>query len=323
VWLVILLTFGMVSISSSTYAQQSANIPRVGWLSLSSTVAPWAIEAFQVGLRELGYVEGQNIAIDFRLADGKQELLPELAADLVRLPVNMMLASSTPAARAAKQATSTIPVIIVAVGDPVGTGLVSSLARPGGNITGLATLIPELSAKRLELLKETFPNISRVAVLYNPANPAKERDWHETLGAARALGMELLPFEVRKADDFEGAFAAIAGSGADALITFVDPVTIRHSQQIVSFAAAHSLPAMYGLEDFVGDGGLMAYGISFPDLYRRAAVFVDKILKGAKPADLPVEQPMRLELVINLKTARSLGLKIPQTVLFKADRVLQ
>jgi putative ABC transport system substrate-binding protein len=320
---IVMLIFVIGTGSILAYAQQPPHIPRIGWLSLSATVAPWALDAFRAGLRQHGYEEGHNIAIEFRLAAGKPNVLSALAADLVQLPVDIILASATPAAYAAKQATSTIPIIIVAVGDPVGTGLVSSLAKPGGNITGLATLIPELSAKRLELLKEAFPHISRVAVLYNPSNPAKERDWQETMEAARALRVELSPVEVRKADEFEGAFAAIADSGADALITFVDPLTIRHRQQIVAFAAGKALPAMYGLDDFVEDGGLMAYGINFPDLYRRAAVFVDKILKGAKPAELPVEQPMRLELVINLKTARSLGFKIPQTVLFRADRILQ
>lgn len=323
VHVIVVLVLGIGAKSIPVHALQPAKIPRIGWLSLSGAVAPWALDAFRAGLRDHGYDEGHNIAIEFRLAAGKSELLSTLATDLVRLPVDIILASATPASLAAKQATSTIPIIIVAVGDPVGTGLVSSLAKPGGNITGLATLIPELSAKRLELLKETFPHVSRVAVLYNPSNPAKERDWEETMEAARPLGVELLPVEVRTADEFEGAFATIVSSGAEALVTFVDPLTIRHRQQIVAFATAKALPAMYGLDDFVEAGGLMAYGISFPALYRRAAVFVDKILKGAKPADLPVEQPMRLELVINLKTARDLGFKIPQSVLFRADRILQ
>jgi putative ABC transport system substrate-binding protein len=233
------------------------------------------------------------------------------------------VASATPAASAAKQATSTIPIVMVAVGDPVATGLVASLSRPGGNITGLATLIPELSAKRLELLKETFPHISRVGVLFNPANPAKEVDWRETETAARALGVQLHPVEVQSSGQFETAFEEISKEGVDALITLVDPLMIAQRKRIVDFAVDRRLPAMYGLQEFAEVGGLMAYGISFPDLYRRAAVFVDKILRGAKPADLPVEQPMRFELVINLKTAKALDLNIPHAVLFRADRVIQ
>jgi putative ABC transport system substrate-binding protein len=281
------------------------------------------LEAARQGLRELGYVEGETIALEVRWAEGRYEQMPELVADLVRLKVNVIVVGGTPAALAAKKATQTIPVVMVGPGDPVESGLVGSLARPGGNLTGLSLLTPEISGKRLQLLKEVVPKVSRIAVLRNPSHPIHAVLWQETQSAARKLGMQLQALEVRGPEDFDETFRAATRGRAGALLAFDDGLTLGYRTWIVALAAKARLPAIYGFREFPDVGGLMSYGANFPELFRRAATFVDKILKGAKPADLPVEQPTRFELVINLKTAKALKLTIPQSVLIRADQVIQ
>jgi putative ABC transport system substrate-binding protein len=309
----------------ATDAQPPAKVPRVGILWFGSPAAgpsPY-LDAFRQGLRELGYVQGRNITIESRSSTRQLELLPDLAANMVLSKVDCIVAAGDPAITAVKRATSTIPIVMVASADPVGSGFAASLARPGGNLTGLSTLSPELSGKRLALLREALPEVSRVAVLWNPADPAKAFELRETQVAARALGVPLQTLEVRGPDEFESAFAAMTGEGAEALITLGDPLTVTYRIQIVDLAAKSRLPAMYDLREFVEAGGLMAYGPSLPGLFRRAAAYVDKILKGAKPGDLPVEQPTQFELIINLKTAKALALTIPPAFLFQADHVIQ
>jgi len=268
-------------------------------------------------------VEGQNFAIEERWAEGRAERLPDLAADLVRLKVDVIVTGSTPGARAAKQATTKIPIIAVVVGDPVGTGLVASLARPGGNLTGLSDITVDLSAKRLELLKEVAPTASRVAVLWNPTHPTNPLQLRETQVAAQALGLTLQPVVVGSSDELERAFAAMMRERASALLVLAETLTLLHRRRLADLAAKNRLPAMYPFREQAEAGGLMSYGPSIPDMYRRAAVYVDKILKGAKPADLPVEQPTRFELVINLKTAKALRLTIPPSVLIRAEEVIR
>jgi putative ABC transport system substrate-binding protein len=305
-------------------AQQPAKVPRVGYLfSFTAAEGRHLWEACRQGLRELGYVEGQNILLEPRWAEGRHERLPDLVADLVRLKVDVLVAAATPASLAAKAATSSIPVVLVAVADPVRSGLVASMARPGGNFTGLSLLTRELSGKRLELLKESVPKLSRVAALLNPDNHANAIVLEETQVAARQLGTQLHPLEVRDPGQLEAAFEAATRARAGALLVFDDPVLWSYRARIVALAAKRRLPAMYGYREFVDAGGLMSYGPNRPDHYRRTAFYVDKILKGAKPADLPVEQPMRFELAINLKTAKTLGLTIPRSVLTLADQVIQ
>jgi len=306
-------------------AQQPAKVPRIGYLSpLSPSSDSTRIEAFRQGLRDFGYVEGQNIAIEYRYAEGKFNRLPDLAAELVRFKVDVIVVASTPGILAAKNATSTIPIVMALSADPVPTGLVSSLARPGGNITGLSLLSGELSGKRLELLKEVVPNLSRVAVLWDPVNPATLLQLRETEAAAQVLGVQLQPLEVRGPNpDFERAFQDTAGGQAGALITLDDLLILIHRRKIVDFAAKKRLPAMYGFRELPDAGGLMSYTANRSHLFRRAATYVDKLLKGAKPADLPVEQPTRFEFVINMKTAKALGLTIPPSILIRADQVIQ
>jgi len=302
-------------------AQQPGKTARVGFLSFVTT--PFLDEAFRHGLRELGYVEGKNITIEYRSAEGKDERLPGLAAELVRLKVDVILAASPPATEAAKQATSTIPIVFTVSGDPVAEGLVASLARPGGNLTGLATLGPELVGKQLELLKAVVPKISRVAVLQNPGNQAHPRSFRQLEDAARALGLQLQILEARTPSEIEAAFAAMSSQRAGGVLVLRDAVFRTQRAQIAALAAKSRLPAVYGLREHAEAGGLMAYGASVPLLFRSAAAYVDKILKGAKPADLPVEQPTKFELVINLKTAKALGLTIPPSLLGQADQVIQ
>jgi putative ABC transport system substrate-binding protein len=266
-------------------------------------------------------VEGRTIAIEYRWAEGKPERIPDLTADLVRLKVDVIVTAGEPGTPAAKQATSTIPIVFAAHADPVGAGLVASLARPGGNITGLSSMTAELGEKRLELLKEAFPKLSRVAVLRDPRQPLMDLRLTET--AARALGLRLQVLEVRDINDLEAALAAAKQGRAGALMNLQSTFLFAHRARIVEAVAKARLPAMYHHREFVAVGGLMAYSPNFSDMYRRAAVYVDKIIKGAKPADLPVEQPTRFELVINVKTAKGLGLTIPQSVLVRADRVIQ
>jgi putative ABC transport system substrate-binding protein len=304
---------------------RSSKIARIGFLD-GGWPAPeflHLVEAFRQGLRQFGYREGQNIAIEYRWAEGRYERLPDLAAELVRLKVDVIVAGIAQAARAARQATPRTPIVMVAVVDPVGFGLVKGLARPGENITGLSNLSPELAAKHLELLKETVPRISRVAVLWNAANPIEVRLWRARQAAARALGLTLIPVEVRSPQDFPAALSVMASARPEALHLLGDPLILGHRSQIVEFAARKRLPIVSDVDEFTEAGGLMSYGVHLPDLFRTSARFVDRILKGEKPGDLPVEQPTRFVLTINLKTARALGLSIPPSVLVLADRVIE
>jgi putative ABC transport system substrate-binding protein len=296
---------------------------RIGVLRTQSRDAlDSAAEGLHQGLRELGYVDGQNIRFEYRWAGGRPDRLPALAAELVRLNVDVIVTGGEQAILAVKQATSTIPIVMGASNDPVGAALVASLARPGGNVTGMTLLSPELSQKRLELLKEVAPRASHVAVLYNSAFPGTALDLKQTRDAARALGLTLHDIEVQRPREFEAAFAT-ARERADALIPLADPFFTAHHARIVDLARRHRLPGVYNWKEYVAAGGLMSYGPSLRELYRRAAVHVDKILKGATPGDLPVEQPTTFELVINLTTARSFGLTIPQSLVIRADQVMR
>jgi putative tryptophan/tyrosine transport system substrate-binding protein len=322
--LLVTIILGLLAAPLAADAQPAGKVPRIGVLSAGSPPATVPrFEPFIQGLRELGYVEGQTIALEYRFADGQHERLPALAAELIDLNVEVLVTSGTPAAVAAKHATSLIPIIIAIAADPVGEGLVASLARPGGNVTGMANLDTELSGKRLEILKAVVPGLSRVAILWNPANPAHRPALGESEGAARALGVQLQPVEVRAPDEFTSAFAALRSERASALMLLADSMFGSHRAQVVDLAAKSRLPSMFWVKDFVAAGGLLSYGASYPDLLRRAATYVDKILKGAKPADLPMEQPTKFELVINLKTAQALGLTLPPTLLFQADEVIR
>jgi ABC-type uncharacterized transport system substrate-binding protein len=303
-------------------AQQAGKLYTIGLLSAG--LAPADVSSpFPDALRELGWIEGKNVAFEHRYAENRLERLPGFAAELVRQNVDVIVAFGTLAPLAAKHATRTIPIVMTAAGDPVGSGLVLSLARPGGNVTGMSLMAPDLGGKRLELLKEVLPRIARVAVLWNAANPYPALVFKETQAAGRTLGIEVQSLEVRGPDDFDGAFEAVRRSRPDALITVEDPLTGSHRKLIADFAAGHQLPALHGLREYVAAGGLMSYGAHLPDLHRRAAGYVDKILKGAKPADLPVQQPTKFELVLNLKTAKALGLKISPSLLARADEVIE
>ena len=324
---VCLVTLALTTLAAplGAEAQRAEKVYRIGYLGPGSgSTLPAALDAFRRQLRQLGYVEGQNLAIEYRWAADKDDQLPQLAVELVRLKVDVIVVEGhTPAIQAVKKATSTIPIVMGVSGDPVRTGLVESLARPGGNVTGLSIMTPELAPKRLELLKEAVPKLARVAVLWNAANPIKLLDWQETQAAAKKLGLKLQSLEVRGSTDFDGAFDYATRDRADALVVFPDGLINSHRRQILDFAATRRLPGMYPYREFVGEGGFMSYAPSYTDLFRRAAVYVDRILKGAKPADLPVEQPEKFEFVINLKAAKSLGLTIPPSVLLRADQVLE
>jgi putative tryptophan/tyrosine transport system substrate-binding protein len=313
---VVLLALGVIA-----QAQQPKKVPRIGILSPLSSSADDLLDAFRQGLRELGYVEGRNIVIEYRSAEGRNDRLPELAAELVRLKVDVLVTTGPAAVGAGKQATSTIPIVMGAVGDAVDFGFVASLARPGGNITGMSWLGPELNAKRLELLKEVFPKVVRVAVLWDPATP--KTYVRATEVAARSLGINLRVLEVAKSNEFDHAFATLTGDGAGALEVMPSTMFASQMRQLVDLAAKSRLPAIFPDERYAQAGGLLSYGPSFPEMYRRAATYVDKILKGAKPGDLPVEQPMRFEFIINLKAAKQIGLTIPPNVLARADRVIK
>jgi putative tryptophan/tyrosine transport system substrate-binding protein len=304
-------------------AQPPTHVHRIGWLVGTTLRRDRNVEAFLEGMRTLGYVEGQNLVIEYREAEGQYERFPALAAELVRLPVDVLLAVTTPAALAAKDATTTIPIVMMGVGDPVGIGLVASLARPGGNVTGLTSLQSELVGKELEFLKEVLPTVSRVAVLRNPANPAAALAAPGAEAAAQRLGVQLHLVEARGPEAFDRAFAAMTQAHAGALLVMGDRLFVEHRRRLAELAVMSHLPTMHNIRPFVEAGGLMAYGPSTRDLRRRAAVYVDKILKGAKPADLPVEQPTKYELIINLKTAEALGLTIPPSVLFQATEILR
>ncbi len=311
------LTVGLLAAPLAVEAQPSTTIPRIGLLA---DATPW--EFLRLELHDLGYVEGKSIALEERSSQGRDERFPDLASDLVRLNANIIVTWGTPATLAAKRATATIPIVMASAGDPVRSGLVSSLAHPGGNVTGLTVLGPGLAAKRLELLKDAVPNMSRVAFLWNPANPDQKSSFDEVQAASRALGVTLHSVEARTREELEQALAAMKQSRPSALLMTADGVHQRYIGRIVSFTLETRLPVMYQLKEAVDRGGLMSYGASLPDLGRRAAHYVDKILKGAKPADLPVEQPTKFELVINLKTAKALGLTIPQSLLLRADEVI-
>ena len=305
-------------------AQQTAKVFRIGLLGNISLAEPegarlWG--AFIQGLRDLGYVEGQNITIELRSSEGKYERLPDLAAELVRLKVDVIVVPADQNALAAEHVTRAIPIVMI--GNPVGSGLVASLARPGGNITGLSILAPEIVGKQLELLKELIPRVSSVTILWNPTNPGHSRALEEARIAARSLGIKLQISGARGPDEFEGAFAAMTRERVGAVLVLLDGMFLLHQSRIIDLAAKSRLPAMYSRRSDVTGGGLMAYAPSLPDIFRRAATYVDKILKGAKPDDLPIEQPTKFEFVINLKTAKALGLAIPQSVLLRADEVIQ
>jgi putative ABC transport system substrate-binding protein len=309
--------------SEAAEAQQAARILRIGILIAGSASFYSArVEAFRRRLRELGYVEGKNIVIEYRYTEGKQEQLPDLAAELVSLKVDVIVTTG-PGILAAKKASPTMPIVFAAFGDPVGGGIVSSLARPGGNITGLSLMTPDLDGKRLELLKEAFPKVARVAFLWFPGPPRGNQPLIDMEAAAKALRLKLLSLEVRSLDDFESAFARAKREGAQALITFPHPLITTQQRQVLDFAAKNRLPAMYPSSENVEAGGLMSYGPNGADLWRRAADFVDKILKGTKPAEIPVEQPMRFEFIINLIAAKQIGVTIPPNVLVRATRVIR
>lgn len=309
----------------SAEAQQAAKIPRIGFLSSTSAyTGARNFEAFREGLRELGYVDGKNISIEYRWAEGKLERLSDLAAALVSLKVDLIVVASGQAATAAKQATTTIPIVMAVSGDLVAMGLINSLARPGGNITGMTVYSPEVSGKRLELLKEAFPKVRKVAVLGDPTTSLHQLDWQELKAASRPLGIELQSLEIRSPNpDFKGAFAAASKGNADGFLTLSPPLMAFHQKEIVVLVATSRLPAIFHNVDFVDSGGLMSYGPNLADSFKRAATFVDKILKGKKPADLPVEQPKKFDFIINLKAAKQIGLTIPPNVLARADRVIR
>ena len=305
-------------------AQQAGRTVTIGYLGNSSpALESNLVEAFREGLRQLGYVEGRNLIIKFAWAEGQQEHHPALARDLVRLTPDVILTAGTPATLAAKQATQSIPIVTAIAGDAVATGLVASLAKPGGNVTGLSTLAPELDGKRLELLKEAVPKLSRVAVLRNPANPFTTIAWKAMQPAAEALGVKLQPVEASSPDNLDRALATIKAAHPDGLVLIVDRFLAAYRAAIVGFVVKHRLPGMFPYPEFAQEGGLMSYGPDYADLFRRTATYIDKILKGAKPGDLPIEQPTKFELVINLRTAKALGLPIAQSLLVRAEEVIR
>jgi putative ABC transport system substrate-binding protein len=318
---VLALSAMLFALSFFAEAQQPAKAFRIGYLSGSNFDA--REEAFRQGLRDLGYIEGQNIVIEWRFAKGEEDRLAALAGELAHLKVDVIVTDGTRVTRAAKNAAQSIPIVMASDGDPVGTGHVVSLARPGGNITGLTNIHPGLSGKRLEVLKETLPGMSRVGVIWNSQNPQSLAGFKETQSAAGALGVQVESQEVRDRADFERVFQAFVKSRARAVTVLSDSVMFSHRRPLVELAAKHKLPTMHTQSGWVETGGLMSYGTHFPNSWRRAATYVDKILKGAKPADLPVEQPTKFEFVVNLKTAKQIGLKIPPNVLARADRVIR
>ena len=319
----ILIAVMLLAVAVVAEAQQSKKVPRIGWLAVNTATLPERYEAFRRGLRELGYIEGQNIVIERRDAEGNVQRLPDAAAELVRLKVDVIVTTGTTGALAAKQATSTVPIVITTGGDPVASGLIASLARPGGNITGLTNIASDLAGKRLELLKETVPKLTRVGVLWNPADPGGTSSLKETEAVAPALGMQVQSLGVRSPKDFETAFKAATGGRTHALIILQTALINAQRTRIVELATKNRLPTMFGEGTHVESGGLMSYAPNSADLFRRAATYVDKMLKGAKPADLPVEQPTKFEFIINLKAAKQIGLTIPPNVLARADKVIK
>jgi len=323
--LAIVLAIVLLAAPVAAEAQQAGKLVRIGFLSLHISAGdPSPLrDAFLAGLRNAGWIAGRNATIEYRHAAGDPARLSKLAHDLVALKVDVIVAAGTQAIQAARQATTTIPIVMAISSDPLGSGLVASLARPGGNVTGLTHLNIDVSGKRLQLLHEAVPGARRVAVLWNSGHPVKPREWQATGEAAQRLGVNLWSVEVKRATDLDRAFEAIAGEKIDALLVLEDPLLLAHRQRIAEFTLRRRLPSMFEPREFVEAGGLMSYGPIFADLYRRAAIYVDKILKGTKPADLPIEQPTRFELVINMKTAKALGLTIPPSVVLRADHVIE
>jgi putative ABC transport system substrate-binding protein len=320
----ILFVVVLLAVAVIAEAQQPKKVPRIGFpIGTSLSAASARVGAFRQGLRELGYLEGKNIIIEWRSAHGKNDRLPALAAELVGLKVDIIVSSGPITTRSAREATSTIPIVVGFDNDPVGSGFVASLAKPGGNITGLSNFSPELSGKRLELLKEILPKLSRVAVFGNRNEPGNAQNLKEVELAAKAFGVKLQYLDVVSPKDIETSFRAASKGSADAALMLQSPIIASQRIQIVELAVKNRLPATYFRSDFVEDGGLISYGANTPDLFRRAATYVDKILKGAKPADLPVEQPTKFEFFINLKVAKQIGLTIPQSVLYRADKVIK
>ena len=320
------LAGSVIAAPFAVQAQQAGKIRRIGVLSPGNSARharnPRA-QAFYQGLRDLGWIEGRNVAFERRYADDQFDRLTDLAIELVRLNVEVIATASTPPARAAQAATNTIPIVMMDPGDPVASGLVASLARPGGNVTGISSVGPDLAAKRVEMLKAANPKVSRVAILFNAAIPPAEVAMKEMTAAAAVLGLQVHSVSVPAPKAFEDAFGMIARERADGLIVFADPLTFSHQDMIVNFAAQTHIAALFAAREFVDVGGLLSYGPSYPGMFRRAASYVDKILKGVKPADLPVEQPTKFELVVNLRTAKAIGLAIPQSLLQRADQVIE
>jgi ABC-type uncharacterized transport system substrate-binding protein len=312
----------LLAFCASADAQPQSRIPKIGWLGVRSASSPGR-ELLMRELRALGYIEGKNIVFETRYSEGKPDRLIAMADELVRLKVDVLVMAATPPVLAAKNATRTIPIVFFNVADPVASGLVDSLARPGGNITGFTIITPVLAGKRLELLKETLSKLSRVAVVWNPQNPANVLDWKESQLPARELGLQLDSIEVSSADKYEGAFKEAVKMRSAAVAVIQDPLTISNQKQIADLATKNRLPSIFSRGDFVESGGLMSYGADQVEPYRRVAQMVDKILKGTKPADLPVEQPTKFELIINLKTAKQIGVTIPPNVLARADKVIR
>ncbi len=321
------LALALLAAPLAAGAQQTGKVARIGMLLPGAAPPPGQpsplLDAFRGGLRDLGYVEGQNVVIEYRWSERREQRFSDLATELVRLNVAVIVTQGTPAVLAAKGASSTIPIVMTAVGDPVGAGIVASLARPGANITGLSLFDTDLDSKRIELLKEAVPDLTRIAMLWSANDPGMTLAFSRVEVAAQALGLSLQSLAVREPDDFPGAFQAAHARRAEALIVTAQPFTLRHRGQILDLVVKHRLPAMYTNRGFVDAGGLMAYAPSLSDQFRRAATYVDKILRGAKPADLPVEQPTKFEFVINMKTARVLGLTIPPSLLLRADQLVE
>jgi putative ABC transport system substrate-binding protein len=323
--LVLALMAGALTAPFASFAQQPTKSARIGFLAPTSPqVLSTRLQAFRDGLRELGYVEGKNLQLEVRWGEGKLERLPTLADELVQAKVDVIVAATSPSVVAARQATQTVPIVMPVSSDPVGDGLVASLARPGGNITGLSLMAPELGQKRLQLLQETFPKVSRaVAVLWNPAYVGMRARFEQALVAAPAVGLTVRSVEVRDTHELDVAFEAIIREHPDGLLLLVDPFTFGQRARIVEFAAEQRLPVIYESSDFVDVGGLISYGPNINDMYRRSATYVDKILRGAKPADLPVEQPTKFEMAVNLRAAKALGIKFPESILLRADKVIE
>jgi putative ABC transport system substrate-binding protein len=320
---IVTLTLSLLAVPLAAAAQPSAKAARIGYLAMTGGAGSPLPEAFRQGLQDLGYVEGKTMAMVYRFAEGKPERLPALAAELVQLPVDILVAQGSQVAQVAKDTTTTIPIVMVAGADPVAIGLAASLARPGGNLTGLTLMSAELAGKQLELLKEAMGSLGRVAVLWNARDAAMTNIFSEIQKAAPVLGVTVQPLGVQEAKDIDRAIATMTEARPDALFMITDVLTSRYTRQVVDFAAQHQLPTMFQSRVPVAEGGLMFYGPSLTDAYRRVAYYVDRILKGAKPGDLPVEQPMKFDLVINLKTAQALGLTIPPMLLFQADEVIR